>query len=187
MWSLTPRTLNIWNFDLHVKITQRNNNRTAIHKPIFKRYILWSNSISIYFISSFFCVHATNENFTVCTHFAWPILNYVDAWRPHTFLGAVVQSNCYTCMAFYCYYSTLVVHTLCLDQFHCCTFIHKSSLCSLLDSEYNCTVQLYTRYCQPVLYTILQNQFTNGRIVSTNHRAQNYHNITHTHTQNVHM
>ena len=73
----------------------------------------------------------------------------------------IVIKSVYTCMAFYCYYSThtllgpvcctiwlylqtLVVHTLCLDQFHCCTFIHKSSLCSLLDCEYNCTVQLYT-------------------------------------------
>ena len=112
----------------------------------------------------------------------------------------IVIKSVYTCMAFYCYYSTLVVHTLCLDQFHCCTFIHKSSLCSLLDCEYNCTVQLYTRYCQPVLYTILQNQFTDGRIVSTNHRARpitglkiittsltHTHTHTHTHTQNVHM
>ena len=53
---------------------------------------------------------------------------------------------------------TLVVHTLCSDQLYCCTFI----LYTLGQSYcvYNCTVQLYTRYCKPGLCFVNQSQKT---------------------------
>ena len=54
------------------KIMQRNTNRTASQKSTFKIYILyiylysiWSNIVFDCFISSLFCVHAANDNFTV--------------------------------------------------------------------------------------------------------------------------
>ena len=49
------------------------------------------------------------------------------------------------CFTTWHYIHTFVVHTLCLDQLYCCTFILKSSLCSLGDCVHNCTVHLYTR------------------------------------------
>ena len=47
-------------FDILEKITQRNTNRTASHKSIFKIYIVF-----VICTSFLFSVHAANDHFTV--------------------------------------------------------------------------------------------------------------------------